>query len=429
MGTRPLLVLLFALILIAPVHAYADGKAFTRTSDNSAYEPANQEDQRAVISFKDGTERLLITINYYADPDDQGLWIFPVPGTPETVHIDLWDTFPTFRGRDDRELARLILDYTMFLTRATQLYPLIVDFPLMLARYSGTKDAGVDVHEAVEKWGLRAETVTAPSVEALAEHLQGAGIELSSAELDAFTPYLTSDYVLVVVRVASRAELDKEFGLEERDVYSRFSMDMRRPCLLVEFPAERAFYPMRPTASYGDEYVPVAIYVIGYVEPKADAVLLEHCRVNHYRHANAHTALGPFCGIAPGSVVDYTVVTTFGEASAYTSDFAFEPVVLRGFPVARVITGLGDMVYAVAVAVFLLLSCLSGAAAGALARIGTGRGALLGLLNLVSILGVIVGAAYLMKERRMLRFVTAFSLTFVVLTVILHAVLVRCLGV
>lgn len=420
MGTRLLLLFSIALIFIASGESFADGKAFTRSHDASAYEPANQQDQRAVISFRDGTERLLITINYYANRDDQGLWIFPVPGTPDTVHIDLWDILPTFDGTDDRERAREIVDNTMFFMRTTHLWPLAFDLPLTMSRHGNKSDDAVDVHATVEKWGLRAEAVTAPSVEALDKHLREAEQEVSAAELRAFEPYLTNDYVLVIVRVASRSELDRQFGLEEDDVYTVRRANERRPCLLVEFPTERAFYPMRPTASYGDEYVPVTIYVLGHVQPKAHATLLDNTRTHHFRDAHSHDALDTFCGIEPDSAVEYTVVQTFGNASTYTSDFTFEPVVLRGLGVARLITGLGDMLYVVAVVLFLLFSCASGALAGTISRVGARKGALLGLFNLASLFGVIVGAAYLIKERRMARFVIVFSLIFVGLTIVVQ---------
>jgi len=434
MGTRPLLLLL-ALILLAPGLARADGKAFTRTSDNSAFQPANQEDQRALIFFRDGQERLLITINYYANPDDQGLWIFPVPGTPDTVHIDLWDTLPTFQGRDDRPWAREIVRQTMLIMRASQIYPVPFD---LVARAIGRKkghekeepgkEDEVDVYETIRKWGLEAQAVTAPSIEALANHLRQSEMEIADEELKPFEPYLSGDYVLVIVRVASRAELDKEFGLSRSDVWEP-SSSMRRPCVLVEFPATRAYYPMRPTASYGDEHVPATIYVIGHVRPEADARMLRNLRVHHFRDETADRRLEAFCGIAPRSVVDYTVVETRGPARAYTSDFAFTPVRTSGFALAAFITDRHATYCLLAVLVFLALSCLSGAAAGAIARIGTGKGAVVGLLNVASIVGVILGAAAWIEQRRVVRFVIAFSLIFVGLTIIIHVVLIQSVGV
>lgn len=440
MGTRPLLVLcpllvLIALIFVAPIDARADGKAFTRTSDNSAFQPANQEDQRAVIFFRDGQERLLITINYYANLDDQGLWIFPVPGTPETVHIDLWDTLPTFQGRDDRPWAREIANKTMLIMRASQIYPVPFD---LAARAIGPKkkdeeekpgeEDEAEVHEAVRKWGLEAQAVTAPSVEALAKHLRQSGIEIADDELRPFDPYLSGDYVLVIVRVASRAELDKKFGLSREAVWEP-SRGMRRPCVLVEFPAERAYYPMRPTASYGDEHVPATIYILGHVRPQADARMLEYAQVHHFRDETADWRLEAFCGIAPRSVVDYTVVETRGPARLYASDFEFEPVQTSGFALAAFITDRHATYCLLAVLVFLAASCLSGAAAGAIAHIGTGKGALVGLLNVASIVGVILGAAAWIEQRRVVRFVTIFSLVFVVLTIIIHVVLIQSIAV
>ncbi|MBN1917467.1 MAG: hypothetical protein JW889_06120 [Verrucomicrobia bacterium] len=425
MGTRLLLLPLF-LLLFAPTLAHADGKVFTRSADYSAFEAANQKDQRAVIFLRDGRERLLITINYYADPDEQGLWIFPVPGTPDTVHIDLWDTLPTFRGRDDRPWARRIVGKTMLIMRATQFYPLIFDLGLRAAIRKTATDEDTakeaEVHQTIRRWGLQAEMVTAPSIEALAEHLRGASREIAPDELRAFEPYLTADYVLVVARVASRAELDREFGLDQDDPYGPYR-DMRRPCLLVEFPTKRAFYPMRPTASYGDEYVPATIYVIGHVWPEADREMLDSTRVHHFRDENIRSSLEAFCGIAQGSVVDYTVVETFGPAKTYTSDFTFAPVPTSGFRAAAFIIDQPGTYLLLAVLTFLILSAFSGAMAGAIARIGTAKGAGLGLLNIASVLCVTLGAVAWLGRGRVARFVVAFSLIFVALTLVVQLVL------
>ncbi|GAB4337891.1 MAG: hypothetical protein Kow0099_11510 [Candidatus Abyssubacteria bacterium] len=91
------------------------------------------------------------------------------------------------------------------------------------------------------------------------EYLRGIGAEISNEELQTFGPYLNDQYTLVITRIDSRETLLEEFPEEENE------MSARRPCVYVEFPTARPFFPLKPTSAYGDEIIPVRLYVTGYV--------------------------------------------------------------------------------------------------------------------------------------------------------------------
>lgn len=426
MRHRPcLLILLAALTALLPTAARADGKLFTRSSDHSAFAPLEQNAQRAVIHFGDGREQMVIAINYRARPGEEGLWIFPVPGTPEDVHIDLGRMFPRFHGYDSRPAARAIVDCAMLFMRASQVYPLIADVPylgmLLGVKKKATEDA-VAVHETVERWGLRAETLTAPSTEVLASHLGESGAEISPNELSPFEPYLNSVYVLVVVRVTDRAAFEAQF--EE-------SLDQREcsPSLYVEFPTEKGFYPMRPTASYGNTQLPVTLYIIGHVEAHANRQMLDQADIYHYRQDRPDWATQSLFGLSRDSSFNYTVVRLDAPASAFTSDFAFTPTRIKGHKLAELIVDLRWRLVLIGLAVFAVLSYLSAGVAGIVSGQRWCRAAPIGLLNFLSVLGVVIGAAFVLKHPRLGRFIAVFTALFVGATILIQILLTSRLGV
>jgi hypothetical protein len=415
---RQLLAVLAACLL--PLAAFADGKSFYETKkDTSSYETALQNHQRAVISFGDGVEKMLIAVNYRDEVGARGLWIFPVPGTPDKVRIDLTDVFPSFGGVDERPRADGIIDKSMLWMRASQLYPWPVDF--VLTRKPGKKaeggPQGVEVHQVVEKYGLRAEAITAPSLDALADHLRTGELNVPRDQLEAFRPYLTEKHVLIVVRIASREEVERTFESKERS-----------PGLLVEFPTEYGYYPMVPTASYGRAWIPVTLYVIGHVVADADAVL-ERVYTSWYRDYSADASLSPLLGVEPSSVVDYTLIQMDAPASSFTSDFTFYPAYIFGFDLADALIGLTDSggIYVIWALLFLALSYAAAGLAGLILLRRWHRVAPVGLMNVLTLFGVTVGGYFWLPRRTAHAFWPLFTVIFVALTLIVQGLLSLCL--
>src|SRR5262249_27905840 len=141
----------------------------------------------------------------------------------------------------------------MMLVRATQIYPLWFETVFWL-RWANS------VHDQVEKWGIRAETITAKSVDDLAAYLREKKTGIPKEHLTTFESYLNENHVLIVAWIASREQVLKEFP------HYNLRGDERRPCLFVKFTAERAFYPLRPTRLYGKEITPARLFVVGHVQ-------------------------------------------------------------------------------------------------------------------------------------------------------------------
>ncbi|MBN1392911.1 MAG: hypothetical protein JW947_08930 [Sedimentisphaerales bacterium] len=272
--------LLFIAVLVSGTAAtvFGDGVVFSG-QDYSSMEPIEQDEQRAVIIHRNGVEKMLITVSLYLENEDRGFWIFPVPGNPETVKLDVLDSFPVFKGVEPLHEVDDIFGDIAKLTLATQIYPLpfIMEESLAEKRPRGTTDFEVPTYCEVEKWGIHTEAVSADSIEDLRDYLEKKGVGIKTEELKAFEDYLSDKYVLVLAWISSRKEL-----LEKFEEYGKGAIlsDERWPCLYVEFATEKAFYPVRPTRSYGEERISIELTILDYVQidgtyPRIDT---EYCR-------------------------------------------------------------------------------------------------------------------------------------------------------
>ena len=253
-----MLVVSAVLILCIPLPVFADGKVFTGL-DRSGFRHISQNEQRAAIKFENNVEDLVIAISYIPEEDTSALWIFPVPAKPDTVKLDVVDRFPTVRGYDPYRETDAAIWQMMMYARFTQFYPTCFEVT------AGSSLRGVQLHGEVEKYGIRAEVITADSEEALIGYLK-AKEKIPAGSFSDFAGYLNERYSLVVCYIDSREKLLNEFPEAEKllKIGGR-DPNERWPCLHVRFPTEKAYYPMKPTSGYGHELMKFDFYVSGYV--------------------------------------------------------------------------------------------------------------------------------------------------------------------
>ncbi|MCK4873532.1 MAG: hypothetical protein KAS72_12470 [Phycisphaerales bacterium] len=405
----------------------ADGMAF-KGRDTSAMLPIIEHEQVAAITHDGTRERLVIAVDIgdALTVDENALWIFPVRGAPEDVTVDLVDTFPAPRGRDVYASAAEGVAGLFTLTRATQAYPMLLEMCLLMPL--GRSSRRVTVSEEVERYGLRAALVTAESTEALGDWLAERQTPIEPAHLATFGPYLNADHTLVVVSIASAEMVAAEFP----DAWRSPLLRGRRPCVAVEFPTDRPFYPMYPTSAYGDWPIRLRLYVNGHVQPVSTATVADDLRVGLCESSAQRPAS---VGHMP-DVVEYRYYTAIqgrSAAESFTADLEFEPVEspqLSYAIVARRITRQGVLVVPL-ILVVGVLSYVSGGLAG-LAVFGCWRKpARLGLWNLLTLLALMLVVHRRYKagtlpssgtprggDRPDTRFGLVFSIIFVVFTII-----------
>jgi len=418
------------LLALAAPSALSDGKAFILFRDWGAYRSVLENEQIAAIAHKDGVQRMVIAISFKAAEDDSALWIFPVPGTPELTKVDVVDTFPLFRG--ENPVNKLLGAVSTFMTfaRATQIYPAIIEGALLPAL--GTSH-GVLVHREVEKSGIHAEVISADSVESLAKHFTEKNSPISSDELKVYERYLAGDYVLIAAWISSLEKVRSDFPEYAR---GRVLASSRWPCLYVEFPCERPFYPLIPTSDYGEEYVTIELCLAGAFQPQGPFSSFEYS-LQHYEQEVAPDAPEQFAAGLERSSFHYTRLYAHTKASYLTEDLYFRPARLRGWKCARAALWLLSRTSPVAWYV-VFVGMLSMATAAIVGRVlfGTWRGyALLGLWNLLTLGGLWIAIRHVPGEKgdRLrsvvqdrffgITFCGAFSITFVAITLILQTAL------
>lgn len=426
---------LAAVCLLTPRAAHADGKVWAG-HDYAALAPLTENDQMAAIAHEGGIERMVIAVSADLGDQDKALWMFPVPGTPDQVKLDVVDTFPRFSGYDPREDARDEIGKLGIALRATQIYPAVLRFAELAheREYAWTTGA-VSVHETVEKWGIHGETVTATSEEELARYLEEQGVAMPQGELSAFGDYLSKDYVLVLVWIGSREEVMKKFP-----GYGT-AWDMARwPCVHVRFPTERPFYPLRPTSSYGSAEMRIRLFLIGYFDVANKESLGHEAGVRYYRHGSRlEGAPKGFPQGTSGGHMPYTRVWFQTAARNLTEDLWFLPVKVPSMAYGAAIDSILSREYAPWSWLYPWALCLAGlsyVSAGLASLVvyrSWRRKALMGLWNMLTLVGLAIAVftrpAADNRERNLRAlFFLAFGCAFLLLSCLFEQVLLRPLG-
>jgi hypothetical protein len=426
-----------ALAAALPFDVLADGKAFAGR-DYAALRTISQNEQRAAIVHRDDVETMVIAVNLALEDDAKALWLFPVLGSPADVKLEVVPSFPRFAGRNVRENAAEVLATSMLVLRTTQLWPLVFDALLVTAG----GDAGVVTHSEAEKWGLHAQTMSAPSVEALGRYLQDKGFGIGTEELAAFDPYLSDTHTLVAVWIKSSAELVAEFPQYRKPNGPDSDPPDRWPCVCVQFPTDRAYYPMYPTSTYGDHKMRVNLAVAGYVNPQDNSGDAVDEPEYYAMDAPPKGASGMFAAALPKGHMAYSRLVLTGEAGNWDEDLWFEPTRPKGIALARALnwlrrTGL------ILPTVFILVALLSYAAAGLSGLRFFGKWhpyAWLGLWNLATFAALVIVVRHARLEGRyhfgqqrespmswLTDFCATFTFLFVVLAIVVQFILHKAL--
>ncbi len=211
--------------------------------------------------------------------------------------------------------------------------------------------------------------------------------------------------------------------------------------LSVSFPSEKIYYPLRPTAAYGEKAIWTTIYVLGYAQPELFAGI-QNAEIDYYFQRELHAPAGledffagrtyeatkyrPFWrgneteGLAVHDVA-YTRIHMMPRSEDLTQDLWIRPVrplVARLFEIPVPL-----FLLIVFLIPFLLSSCLASLLAGKIMFPDSPwqKRVRLGLWNLLSLLGVAVAVACWPSRRwRKFLFLVLFSVFFLCLTALFH---------
>lgn len=407
--------LLIATVAVLSVStlAYGDGKAFF-SKDRQTYFPALEHEQRATIAYKDGIEHLVLAITLDLKDDEHGVWIFPVLGNPNQIRLSLIDRYPQFNGEDPREIVAEKFDTVNFAVTATQVWPILVGGFTMAGKsmiHSGT---------TADAWGIHTEIVGGDSIEELQAYLTDKGTNISRSELETFNDYIGKNHSLIVAWISSKESAQKEFAkfIETGDRKERC------PCVYVQFPTDRPFFPLKPTSTYGEETIGVFITAIGHWKSTSDLFT-----VHYYEQEIVDPNLpSEFQALVRHPGVSYTLFEGWNVTAKYLEeDLWLEPTKIKGWDYAKFWGRLPKWVWPImSLSLLISLSYCCGGLMGMWALKSWKSGTNLGLWNVLSIVAFIFAIKYSKGtesiKKSMVKyfmFVLDFSLMFTVLSTII----------
>ena len=421
----------------------------------------SEDVQCAVINYDHGTQKLILQASFIADELSEAtsaVWFVPIPSAPQEVDIDIIPEFPLLGGHFLRDVARHSVTEDFLFIYSSQLYTIpfalstvftlsssIGDSDLQLL--AGGADGGgelVTVFESVVEYGLSSELVGTSSTSALNDYLEEKGLALPESANEVMEEYVGQSYSFVVSWIHDVNEFISEaevsWGLEG-EVYSLG--------IAVSFPSERIYYPLKLTSVYGRRDIPILLQVIDHGTPVEFASPEDAPQVETYECLDTRYTyrISPEPGwffqeqqdrgqISGGMVHDvrYSMVLIDGPAEDLTEDLWLEDMASSESDTLMFIY---ENSIVITLPIFIVLSMVSSLLAGSfIYRIHEPirmNFAFLGLLNLLTIIGMILGTKALRIEERFLRtkkellarprtaeFLVLFSIIFVSLSIVSH---------
>jgi len=272
------------------------------------------------INWHDGIQQMVVSPRL--TPDTNSLWIFPLKCKSEQVKFSLTKNFPQFYGADSREIASDVLTNVNYAVIATQLWTIpLYYFWAESSDYSFSSGmSGV-----VDSNGVHIELLKADSVQALAQQLKERGRSIAENELEIYTKYLNKEYSLLAVW---------REGNEPNITQSDFRHSYRwRPCIYVEFPSEKPFYPM---AHRSGRQGRLSLTLTGFWQiagqEQSNAF---QCNQRISQDVNVPDS---FRSSLPQKNIPFTTFSLFGEGNRMQNDLTFVPGRLDGMAYADAVS-------------------------------------------------------------------------------------------
>lgn len=411
-------------IALQPVIAVACGVSLRPSSSSSGWDYGTDSAEQSYIHYENGIEKLIISRDFEASPDGTA-WIIPLPSRPTDVETDVLSETPKLVGTLVEDNAnKKILDIRDGLL-ATQLYPLIPKLfeskPASSGIFNGSafesaksgvigsahdeKPSSVTVYDRLEKEGMVVEVLSTEKADDLYEYLLEKGLSIQKDSIAVLDNYIGQDFTFVSA------------WIDEPDQFAS-----SKKGLMMSFPTDDIFYPLRPGSVYEGTGMPETINVIGHVTPKLYDNIKSGTSVDYFS-AEKPVDLDSF--FSSQDDFGFTRITVNTQPQNLTEDLYISP----NAPL-RITFGQAIATHPVLVAIlFLLVIALL---AGVSAMLITGlfvknkpRYLFLNLMGILGILGVIAGSIIWMKEKLMIRilYIAIYSAAFVGLSLSIWLIL------
>lgn len=401
--------IVIVMMLFQPFTLLACGLSMVRFSDTWTFGKDSAE--QSFIDYTNGEEKLIIS-RHFADGTDNTVWIIPVPASPAKVEIDILSDLPRFIGYDIYDQASENLKKIRNVLLATQFFPAVPiflkgiffsanDIPTGVITRDLVIPNGVKIYEHIEKEGMVAEVLSTSNSDALYEYLNDKGLKVEKNSITILQDYIGNDFSFVASWISPSAVGDNTKGL------------------MMTFPTNKIFYPLKPESGTPGDGLPETITVVGHVTPDLFQNIKDSTTVGYYYSEQGLTG-NDFFSSTEG--FGFTRIIINVKPSKLTQDLYISPTTPIKVRIAQLIN-LNTFNFGVVLLILIsLLATLL--AVQVVIPVTVNRSKLLGLIvgNCLTIIGTIIGSRIYLQEKR-LKFVFVFSLIFTILTFILVSLL------
>lgn len=344
--------LLACMALLQPLAILACGLSMI-PSPIRGWDYASDSSEQSFINYQDGIEKLIISRNF-ANGSNQTIWILPLPvANPQDITLNVLDILPNFNGENILPQASKHLDYIAFSLYQTQIYPIIPEI-LMVAKYflDTTNVVGdskleipqpnigfafspqdVIVHQHLEKSGMVSEVLSATSSSALYNYLNNLGLQVNQESISELQDYIGKDFAFVASWVSPQV-----------------NPTQATKGLLMTFPTNKIFYPLKAESGTPGEGLPENITVTDHINPNLYPNIKNDTQVNYF-YSSSGTTVPQFFTTNKG--FNYTQITIKTRPSNLTQD-----LYMSNFPPLYIINA-GVLNHHPVVYGLLMLSCLT----------------------------------------------------------------------
>ncbi len=264
-------VLLFFVVLVFLFPLSTFGGGVILNEDDKKYEFEVPSNYSAFITNKEGVQGMVVSFET-ENVDDDLLWIFPVPASPEEIEIGISPGDVRFSGTRVIHKAKEEIEDKEKWLRYSQIWPYFYEKlfdkvpeevyikPISLKEASVEVQELVKIHKHLKEEGMEVQLITAKEKEALLEYLKERGIEVEPESISSLEKYLSEDFSFIVSFM--EAPEKEEVGGEKEILKS-----IRRG-VMAKFPTEEIYYPLSSMQIHGDERASVTLNVAGFVSPE-----------------------------------------------------------------------------------------------------------------------------------------------------------------
>ena len=311
-------------ILFQPLAVFACGMSMISSDSPSGWTYANDSAEQSYINYENGIEHLIISRNF-ENGSANTVWVIPVPSAPTSVNVDVLKGNPEFSGFDVVEKSRKKINDIKQSLLSTQIYPIALSIYLYDSKYSlgdfvgfdllpkllpkphtlSAGDAsGVEVYEHIEKNGMIAEVLSATDSDSLYEYLNAKGLKAEKDSISILQSYIGKNFSFVATWVSSAPD-----NIEAKGV-------------LIKFPTDRIFYPLKPESGTPGNGFPETITVVGHVTPNLYENIMNSTSVD-YLHSYRPSHLEGFFSSKDDFNFTKIVINTERSVKSIALSFSF----------------------------------------------------------------------------------------------------------